>query len=191
MLKNVIPDSSKFISLNIPPEEYINYIVNVEKKIRKLFHNLYHNNKISKGYLFKICHVGSRPGILYDNPKVHKPFVHNMPKFRPILSSIKNPKYNLPKLLMPILEALTHNEFTVKDSFSFPKEITEYDSSIFIASPDVESLFTNIILKETINNCVSDLHNKNRCNGKVNKSDRSKLLEIATSEFFFTFDFLF
>ena len=113
-----------------------------------------------------------------------------MPKLRPILSAINNPRYNLAKLLMPILEALAHNEFTVKDSFSFPKEITEYDSSIFIASPDVESLFTNIILKETINNCVSDLHNKNRYNGKLNKSDRSKLLEIATSEPFSTFDFL-
>ena len=162
----------------------------MRKKIRKLFHNLYHNNKISKDELLKICHVGSRPGILYGNPKVHKPVVHNVPKFRPILSAINNPRYNLAKLLMPILEALAHNEFTVKDSFSFPKEITEYDSSIFIASPDVESLFTNIILKETINNCVSDLHNKNRYNGKLNKSDRSKLLEIATSEPFSTFDFL-
>ena len=36
---NVISDSSKFIPLNIPPENYINYIVNVEKKFRKLFNN--------------------------------------------------------------------------------------------------------------------------------------------------------
>ena len=40
-VKNVISDSSKFIPLNIPPEDYINYIVNVEKKFRKLFNNLY------------------------------------------------------------------------------------------------------------------------------------------------------
>ena len=36
-VKNVISDSSKFIPLKIPPEDYINYIVNVEKKFRKLF----------------------------------------------------------------------------------------------------------------------------------------------------------
>ena len=55
---------------------------------------------------------------------------------------------------------------------------------------DVESLFSNIPLKKTINNCVSDLHNKNLYNGKLNKSDIVKLLETATSEFSFIFDFL-
>ena len=90
-VKKVISDSSKFIPLNIPPEDYINYIANVEKKFRKLFHNLYDNNKISKDELLKICPVGSRPGILYGNPKVHKPVVDNMPKFRPIFSGINTP----------------------------------------------------------------------------------------------------
>ena len=92
--------------------------------------------------------------------------------------------------MIPILEPLTHNEFTVKDSFSFAKEITKYDSSLFMASLDVELLFTNIPLKEAINNCVSDLHNKNLYNGKLNKSDLFKLLETATSESSFIFDFL-
>ena len=34
-VKNVISDSPKFIPLNIPPEDYINYIVNIDKKFRK------------------------------------------------------------------------------------------------------------------------------------------------------------
>ena len=59
-----------------------------------------------------------------------------------------------------------------------------------MASLDVESLFTNILLKETINNSVNDLHNKNLYNGKLNKSDLLKLLETATSESSFIFDFL-
>ena len=84
-----------------------------------------------------------------------------MSKFRPILSAVNTFGYNLPQVLIPILKPLTHNEFTVKDSFSFAKEITNYDSSLFMASLDVESLYTNIPLKETINNFVSDLHNKN------------------------------
>ena len=167
-VKNVISYSSKFIPLNIPPEDYINYIVNAEKKFRKLFNNLYDNNKISKDEFLKICPVCCRPGILYGNPKVHKPVVDNMPKFKPILSAINTPGYNLSKFLIPILEHLTHSEFTVKDSFSFAKEITKYNSSLLMASL-VESLFTKIPLKETINNCVSDLHNKNLYNGKLNK----------------------
>ena len=70
-----------------------------------------------------------------------------MLKFRPILSAINTPGYNLAKFLIPILEPLTHNEFAVKDSFSFVREITKYDSSFFMASLDVKSLFTNIPLK--------------------------------------------
>ena len=49
------------------------------------------------------------------------------------------------KFLIPILEPLTHNRFTIKDSFNFAKEIW-YDSSLYMATLDVESLFTNIPL---------------------------------------------
>ena len=68
------------------------------------------------------------------NPNVHTPVVDNMANFRPILSAINFPGYNLANFLKPILEPLTHNEFTVKDSFSFAKEITKYDSSLFMVS---------------------------------------------------------
>ena len=54
---------------------------------------------------------------------------------------------------------------------------------------DVESLFTNIPSKETINNCVRDLQNKTFYNGKLKKSDLCKLLETATNESSFIFDF--
>ena len=144
--------------------------------------HLSNNNKISKDEYDKICLEGSRPGTLYGNPKIHKPVVYNLLKFWPILSAINTPGYNLAKFLITILEPLTHNKFTIKDSFSFAKEITTYDSSLCIASLDVESLFTNISLNEAINNCVSDLHNKNLYNGKHSKRDHFKLLKTATRE---------
>ena len=105
-----------------------------------------------------------------------------MSKFWPILSAINSPGYNLAKFLVPILEPFTQNEFTVKDSFSFAKETRKYDSSLFMPSLDVESIFTYIPLKETINNYVSDLHNENLYNGKLTKSDLFKFLKTATSE---------
>ena len=77
------------------------------------------NNNISKDELLKISPVGSRPGILYDNPQVHKTVVDNMPKFRPILSTINTHGDSLAEFLITFLEPLTHNKFTVKDSFSF------------------------------------------------------------------------
>ena len=102
--------------------------------------------------------------MLYSNPKVHKPVVDNMTKFRPILSAINTRGYNFAKFLIPILEPQTQNEFTFKDSFSFAEEITKYDDFLFTASLDVELLFTNLLLKESKNTCVSDLHNKNLLN---------------------------
>ena len=94
------------------------------------------------------------------------------------------------KLLIPLLEPLTHNEFTIKDSFSFAKEIRTYDCSLYMTSLDVESLFTNIPLNETINNCVSDLHSKNLYHGKLSKRDLFKLLETTTSKSSFFFNYL-
>ena len=127
------------------------------KKFKQLFNDLLDNDKISKDEYDKICPNGFRAGILYGNSKIHKPVVDNLPKFRPILSAINTPGCNLAKFLIPILELLTHNEFTIKDSFSFAKEITTYDCSLYMAVLDVESLFINIPFNETINNCVSHL----------------------------------
>ena len=58
--------------------------------------------------------------------------------------------YGLAKFLVPHLEPLTRNEFTVKDSFSFSDEITKFDSAdqLIMASFDIKSLFTNIPLEE-------------------------------------------
>ena len=103
-----------------------------------------------------------------------------MPKFQSILSATNATAYDIVKFLVPILETLTHNEFAIKDSFSFANEITTYDSSLYIASFDVEFLFTNIPLNETINNCVNDLYNKDLYSGKLIKRDLFKLIQTAT-----------
>ena len=55
--------------------------------------------------------------------------------------------------LFSVLSPLTTNEFTVKDSFAFAKEITKADFNYVMASLDVETLFTNIQFKERIKNC--------------------------------------
>ena len=108
-VKCAISDSNKFVQLNITPDKYLNYIINVEKKFKQLFKDLLDDDKISKDEYDKICPKVSRPGIRYGNPKIHKPVVDNLPKFRPILTAINIPGYNLAKFLIPILEALTHN----------------------------------------------------------------------------------
>ena len=51
-----------------------------------------------------------------------------------------------------------------------------------MASLDVESLFTNISLEETIKNCVNDLFSNNFYSGKLSRKDLYDLLELATTE---------
>ena len=75
---------------------------------------------------------------------------NNIPQFRPILSAINTPVYKLAKYLVPILSPLTVDDYTFKDSFTFAKEVFNFDHNLFMASLDVESLFTNVPVDETI-----------------------------------------
>ena len=74
--------------------------------------------------------VGARPGIMYRNCKVHKQQVDGCPPFWPILSTLQTPSYNLAKFLVPILNHLTKNEYTIKDSFPFTGQICEQDPTL-------------------------------------------------------------
>ena len=100
---------------------------------------------------------GSRRGILYGSPKVHKSVINNCPKSHPILSTIGIPTYKLAKFLFPILSPFTSNEFSVHNSFSFADEVSSFCPDHFMASLDGDSLFTNIPLNEVINICINDL----------------------------------
>ena len=77
--------------------------------------------------------------------------------FRPILSAVNTPTYKLAKFLVTILKSLTSNEYAVKDPLAFAEEIVEQDSEFFMGSLDVDSLFTNILLEETIDICTNTL----------------------------------
>ena len=87
--------------------------------------NLKSAGSLSDKQYEKIKPVGSRSGVLYGLCKVHKVNVDVCPAFRPILSAIRTPTYKIAKFLVPILSCLPINEFIVKDSFSFVKEIIE------------------------------------------------------------------
>ena len=77
------------------------------------------------------------------------------------MSAIGTPTYKLAKFLVPILEPLTTDEYTTKDFFTFAEELQSFDSKLVMASFDIQSLFTNIPLQETIDLCVENL-SKNR-----------------------------
>ena len=60
---------------------------------------------------------GSRFEILYGLYKVHKHLIDNCPTFRPIMSAIRTPTYNLAKFLVSFREPIATHMYTVKRSF--------------------------------------------------------------------------
>ena len=57
-----------------------------------------------------------------------------------------------------------------------------------MARHDVELLFTNIPLEETIKNCVNDLFSNNLYCGKLSRKDWYTLLKLTTTESSFIFN---
>ena len=105
--------------------------------------------------------------------------VDNCPSFRLNISAIKTPTYNLGKFLVPLLETVSTNMYTVKNSFEFAKEIVDQDQGLFRASPDVKFLFNKIHLEENIRVC---------CDSLFSKIDFEKLLRAALQNNFYNFE---
>ena len=86
------------------------------------------------------------------------------------------------------MNSITSNEFIVKDTFSFAKDIVEQDISLIMGSLDVDLLFTNIPLDETINICTNALYSKQDIIQSINKEEFRNVLSLATKQFYFTFN---
>ena len=116
-IKNILSDSTKFNKFEFGDNKHLNFLINSEKNFKDFIKSLYQKERLTKKEYDSIYPTGSRPGILYGSAKVHKPIIDNCPSFRPILSAIDTPTYNLATFLVPILSPLTVNEFTVHVSF--------------------------------------------------------------------------
>ena len=125
---------------------------------------------------------------MYGSCKVHKASVENCPPVRPVLSALNTPTYKLPKFLIPILKPLTTTEFAVKDSFHFAEETVDQQHHLFMGSLDVDSLFTNILLKETIEICTNELFKESETVEGLSKTEFKDLLSQATKDSHFIFD---
>ena len=87
----------------------------------------------------KLHPSGSAPARIYGTRKMHKlSSSDSFPKLRPIVSSIRTFKYNLPRFLCDLLSPLITNDYSCKDTFSFVSHIKNANlSKKFLASYDV------------------------------------------------------
>ncbi|XP_057293116.1 uncharacterized protein LOC130621786 [Hydractinia symbiolongicarpus] len=187
-MEEILSDSSKFRKLSLPSDNLLNFTIGEERKITNVYKALLKSGGLSEANYNKFRPVGSKPGILYGLCKVHKKCINGCPPFRPILSAIGIPVYKLAKFFVPVLSNVTKNEYTVHDSFSFTEDIIQQDGSLYMASLDIDSLFTNIPLNETIEICTNLVFDQcDRCQG-LTRSEFKSLLELATKESYFIFN---
>ena len=130
-MKKLISDGTKFKHLKQNPtksreESLFAYL----RKIKK-------DGIIDDVTFHRILPSGSSPGVLYGLPKVHK--------------AVNTYNYNLASYLVGILQPISTNQHTVKNSFSFADWAKTYKhNNGIMCSLDVTSLFTNVPLDETI-----------------------------------------
>ena len=70
-IKSLLSDSRKFMQILTDGGNWINYIINLESKLKDSFKVLKKEEKNSRKDFDSICPVGTTPSISYDNPQVH------------------------------------------------------------------------------------------------------------------------
>ena len=126
----------------------------------------------------KLYPSSSAPARVYGTHKMHKFSSSNsFPKLRPIVSSIGTFNYNLARFLCDLLSPLVPNDYSCKDTFSFVSQIKNANlCKKFLVSYDVTSLFTNILLQETIDIAINLIFIN------INRKKLKNLFLFATSQ---------
>ncbi|XP_042892250.1 uncharacterized protein LOC122266530, partial [Penaeus japonicus] len=180
---NILSDTAKFTLVN---EDPLKIIIRKEDKLNGELTELKKQDVIDQ-YIYSTLHAsGSKPGVIYGLPKIHK---ENTP-LRPILSAIGTANYNISKFLVPKLKCLTTNVHTIHDTVSFLNTISNVPNAdqYFMASLDVTNLFQNVPLQETSNIILEALFNNDSTVHGINKRQFKNLLDIATKDILFMFN---
>lgn len=189
----ILADESKFRLVNdstecpaLQPNSLHKVMLQVEDKVNRLLDRMKKLGMISKEVYSSLFASGSVPGILYGLPKVHKLLV----PLRPIFSACGTPTFKLAKYLVPILSPLTVNDFTIKNSYEFVNDVRQLkaNDNMYMASFDVENLFTNIPVKETIDICTSSLFQNATSIAGIAKDCFRSMLEVSVLNSYFIFD---
>ena len=187
-MQEMVDDGSKFEKVSVKDGKEYNFMVKETTVVDTLLSELLKKKSFDQNQRNKLSPDGPNPARLYGLPKVHKPLVNGLPKYRPIISQIGSPTYKIAKYLLSFIQPFTTNEYTVKDTFHFVSMLDGKDHHLIMASLDVESLFTNIPLEETIDIVTKKVfQGKGLVNG-LTRHDFKRLLLIATKGTVFLFN---
>lgn len=136
-MKDLLDDQTTYRKLKKDPTAA------TERKVAAFVWKLRQADKIGSATAHQLRNTDSSAPALYGLPKIHK---EGMP-FRPIVSFIGSPTYDLAKFISRILSPLVGNtDRSVRNSKEFVEEIRDMtiQDNEMLVSFDVVSLFTNV-----------------------------------------------
>ena len=185
-MKNLFSDQSEFKVIQKDPT------LTPLKTVQNYVNTMLKRNKISEEEKKQLRPMAAQGGRAHGIPKTHKAYA-NLPSFRTIIDTTCTPYYNNGKFLSSLLQPLTHNDYNLKDSFDAVKRIRSippelFDNGYQFVSFDVQSLFTNVPVKKTINIILDRVYNKKLININLKKRTMKRLLVDSCTKTAFSFD---
>ena len=150
----------------------MNFVTSQEKRIDEIYKKLDNCNSVSEETRRHLKAARTKPRINKNNGscKLHKKMCRWLSTFQTNFICFTN-TYKPAKYLLPVLEPLTKNKYTSKDSFNFATEIVEQDSSKLMESVDIDLLYTNIPLEEIIEIRTNNLFKNSNIVDGLKKSE--------------------
>ena len=136
----------------------------------------------------------NQPARFFATAKTHKfPTLDDVNlndlKLRPIIDQTGTCYYHAGKVIAEYLKPLADNEYVIKDTQTFPallKELPPLKADEEEVSYDVESLFTSVPIKSTINHICDEIYKENKLVPICKENIFRKLLSKLTTECIFT-----
>ena len=122
----------------------------------------------------------AKPARDHGLPKIHKKF-SNISKFRTIIDTTGTTHCLVGKYFTNLLNPLTINEYSVKDSFDAANRIKGISQRLFengyqYISFDIESLFTNVPIKRTVDLVLKRIYTDKLVSNNLKKRTLKKLI---------------
>ena len=166
-------------------QEFPKHTLNLEDRANRPIKDMKNKGTISENEYKSLYITGGGPGIMYGLPKTHKP---NIP-MKPVVSSIGTSFYKLAKFLIPEISQYATNEYTLHNSYDFFDNIRHMNlKNKYIVSMDIECLYTNIPVRETIDILTNLIYENDNSFRNMSKLNFKKMLECITSNTFFIFN---
>ena len=143
-------------------------------------------NKIEYKQLYP---TGSKPSAFYGNAKVYKLRKGEGLKeltLTPIVSNVGTATHNTAKLLAP----LGKSDYTISNIEDFINRLKKkrVPRKYKVISFDVKSLFTSVLLDETISSILRKIYDEGKIELNIPRNGKKELLLLCTKHVHFTFN---